>query len=332
MPQTLLPTTTDFWWSLFTGLVGGAMIFLISGLSNQQRREARVARKKNKKTRVPDAPFEDLVSELTAQKIRDIEKSIRDLYRKGRGTVRPEDLIELIHPILRENIHLLNRLVSIDSKLEEQNSQLSTYMQQASTDGLTGVANRRYFDEVLSRRVGERRRRRMPISIMLIDIDRFKRLNDQHGHLAGDSVLKNIGTLLQNEMRELDTVARYGGEEFAVVLTGTDLEDAMHVAERVRHRIETSVYCVDGEVLHVTASIGVAEVEPGDTVNEVIHRADTALYKAKSSGRNLTFVQSRFSCDPFQAICSENGDAPIDRSPIDRVSAAEQKSNGYSFD
>ncbi|PPK92406.1 diguanylate cyclase (GGDEF)-like protein [Kineococcus xinjiangensis] len=153
----------------------------------------------------------------------------------------------------------------------------------ASTDGLTGLANRRAFDEALAAELAQAESPAGTFSVVLVDLDHFKVLNDTHGHLAGDDALRAVGRLLQRSLREGATAARYGGEEFVVLLPGTDREDAVAVAERLRRGIATTE---DGPV-PVTASLGVA-CFPADGTDalSLLATADAALYAAKQRGRN----------------------------------------------
>jgi two-component system, cell cycle response regulator len=153
----------------------------------------------------------------------------------------------------------------------------------ARTDGLTGIANHRAFQEFLQQHFHEARRYRQPLTLTLIDVDHFKQFNDAFGHQAGDEVLKRVARILRENVRQADFVARYGGEEFAIVFPSTDIESAMQVAERLRQAIEQAEW----EHRPVTASFGVASLLfCMKTPHELIAAADTALYQAKAAGRN----------------------------------------------
>lgn len=161
--------------------------------------------------------------------------------------------------------------------------------QHALTDALTGVANRRAFDEELERQLAQADRRAGRVSMMLVDLDHFKDLNDEHGHAVGDDVLARVGASLREVVRPNDTVARYGGEEFAVILPETATDEALVVADRVRERI-AEVRTAAG--VGVTASAGVASVSAATGLDprRLIREADTALYAAKAAGRNCVRV------------------------------------------
>ncbi|HSN39896.1 MAG TPA: GGDEF domain-containing protein [Burkholderiales bacterium] len=160
------------------------------------------------------------------------------------------------------------------------------------TDPVTGVFNRRYLDRRLSKEVASARRYGLPLSILLLDIDHFKQINDRHGHQAGDRVLAALGEIVAGELREPDVLVRYGGEEFLVITPHTPLRDAADVAERLRKRIESHDFNLanaPGGIyrIKVTASIGVASLGDGvDTSERLVHNADANLYRAKQEGRN----------------------------------------------
>jgi diguanylate cyclase (GGDEF)-like protein len=131
------------------------------------------------------------------------------------------------------------------------------------------------------------RRYRHPLTVLMIDLDWFKEINDTCGHLVGDRVLKRLGELLRDEARTMDVVARYGGEEFTIILPDTGIEGGIIFAERLRQRAERHDYAEDGDPLHVTVSVGVATYQDGTvTAEEMIASADAALYRAKKGGRN----------------------------------------------
>jgi len=156
-------------------------------------------------------------------------------------------------------------------------------------DGLTGVCNRRHFQVLLSREAERARSAGHPLALLLADVDRFKDVNDRHGHPAGDAVLQHVARLLAQRLRRSDVVARYGGEEFAVLLPGSDREAAAALAEELRREIESSPAALPApaEPLRVTLSFGVASL-PDDAASEqaLVSAADRALYSAKNGGRN----------------------------------------------
>ncbi len=170
-----------------------------------------------------------------------------------------------------------------------------TVERQAVTDELTGLANRRQFQDTLTRETERARRFDVPIGLVMIDIDNFKSVNDTYGHQTGDVVLREVGRIVRESSREIDTPARYGGEELAMVLPETDVAGAFQLAERVRRGIEQLVVeTPEGGELRVTASFGVAtQPGPGADARELVEAADAALYEAKASGKNRTVRATR---------------------------------------
>jgi diguanylate cyclase (GGDEF)-like protein len=157
----------------------------------------------------------------------------------------------------------------------------------ATTDGLTGLLNRRTFNAQLEKRLREAQRYRRPLSLLLLDVDHFKKVNDAHGHPAGDAVLRGVARIAQHDARETDIVARYGGEEMALVLPETDGRGAVVIAERIRARVAAASHATEQGPIQVTISIGVATWPGGGEDPEaLIERADKALYRAKQGGRN----------------------------------------------
>jgi diguanylate cyclase (GGDEF)-like protein len=155
---------------------------------------------------------------------------------------------------------------------------------QARIDSLTGLANRRALEEILAAEIARAHRFTHQLAVVLLDLDRFKEINDNFGHAAGDVMLREVSRLLTSLARQGDTVARWGGEEFVVVLPETDLEGAERFADRLRRTIEAQSV---GD-MQTSASCGVATMLPEDNVEELLHAADEALYQAKTNGRNRT--------------------------------------------
>ncbi len=177
---------------------------------------------------------------------------------------------------------LLRRKFYADSLRENFNENLEMVV----ADPLTGLGNRRYFDRAIDPFFGALEDKGEVFSIMVFDIDHFKRVNDILGHDMGDQILKEIATRLVTHMRAVDVVSRYGGEEFMIAMPKTTEAEAMIAADRVRSLIAGTPIYVDGQALQITTSAGVAEVEKGEELRDVFKRADNALYKAKQAGRN----------------------------------------------
>ena len=192
--------------------------------------------------------------------------------------------------VARLELHL--KIVRLQRELLHKNEMLERL---STTDPLTGLRNRRYLSDILAVEFLRARRFGSPLSVVMVDLDEFKAINDRHGHAAGDAVLGHVGDLLASRLRGSDHGGRYGGEEFLIVLGGTDASGGLVFAERLRSGIEECEICDDnGTVLEATASLGVAELRPGhQTPGDLVSEADQALYRAKQGGRNQVVVSGR---------------------------------------
>jgi diguanylate cyclase (GGDEF)-like protein len=161
----------------------------------------------------------------------------------------------------------------------------------ATTDYLTGLFIRRQLFELGEKEINRAQRNGDPLSLMMLDIDHFKSINDTYGHAIGDEVLKKFSMLFRDSLRNIDIVCRFGGEEFVAILPDTDTQTATDVAQRLRLNVETSIMPIEGKELKYTISIGLAVLREKDiSINQLINRADEALYHAKRSGRNQVVV------------------------------------------
>lgn len=160
----------------------------------------------------------------------------------------------------------------------------------ASMDALTGAFNKRYFDETYTKEVARAVQQDLPLSLVLLDIDFFKKINDTHGHPAGDAVLKNVSAAVLSQLRDGDSLYRVGGEEFALLLSATPLALAQQAAEATRQLIEALVTDFMGTRIVATLSLGVVQLSPGETPAALYQRADEKLYAAKRGGRNRVVV------------------------------------------
>ena len=154
------------------------------------------------------------------------------------------------------------------------------------TDGLTDVGNKKRLDQLVQKEIPRAVRHNRELSLLMVDIDHFKDVNDTYGHLAGDSVLRDLAGILQKRLRPDDELGRYGGEEFAAVLPETSLAGAVKIAEDLRSLVEEHRFIVEGEQIRVTVSIGAATLKTGMEAKSFFRAADEMLYKAKNSGRN----------------------------------------------
>ncbi len=188
-----------------------------------------------------------------------------------------------IYPLIRKQAKDEGELRAMTVSLSERSVTLE---HAALTDGLTGMQNRRFFDDALREYLDEFRRIRRPVGLMIIDLDHFKKINDTHGHDVGDHVLREVSACLQGLTRYHDVVARLGGEEFAIVAPNMGDEALVGFSERLRHAIASLPIHNGNAVLRVTASIGVAVWNGKETADEFYRRADGRLYQAKRTGRN----------------------------------------------
>ena len=158
------------------------------------------------------------------------------------------------------------------------------------TDGLTGIANRRKLDEAMENEFLRAKRYGRPLSIAILDADHFKKVNDTHGHIVGDFVLKKLATLFQQNIRREELLGRYGGEEFVVVMPEVDSSGAFQLAEKLRKTVEGTVFKSGEAELPVTISVGVATLGDEESVKAFLDTADQALYKSKEDGRNRVTI------------------------------------------
>ncbi|MDH5217246.1 MAG: GGDEF domain-containing protein [Gammaproteobacteria bacterium] len=186
--------------------------------------------------------------------------------------------------------HLVESLVARLNELEQETVSLRERVNmerlQAQMDPLTGIPNRLGYIERITQEFARWKRFGNPLTLVVCDIDFFKRINDNYGHVAGDKALKSIAKTLSGKIRETDYIARYGGEEFVLIMPGADMQQAQGVAEKLRMTIESLAFHFKGEPVSITISSGISSFKKGDTVEGVFDRADKGLYQAKEGGRN----------------------------------------------
>jgi diguanylate cyclase (GGDEF)-like protein len=184
-------------------------------------------------------------------------------------------------------------------------AQAGSYAEAAAIDPVSGLFNRRYFHTRIQEELQRAQRHALSASLLMIDVDDFKAVNDTYGHLVGDTVIRLIADVLRRSVRVFDICTRYGGEEFAVLMPGSTAADAARIAERIRQRVEVSTSAEPGlESMKVTVSIGLAVSRPDSSPRDLINRADVALYQAKRGGKNT--VRADGSADPGNAAGSSN--------------------------
>jgi diguanylate cyclase len=198
----------------------------------------------------------------------------------------PGTVVSAVTKLIQTNKQMQQQISSAETKLLEQAKLVEAQAAAARTDALTGVANRRAFDDALARSIDEFTRLKKPFALIMGDIDHFKRFNDEHGHQTGDGVLRGVAGALRTGAGGQGIVARYGGEEFTVILPELTGEKAAQCLERLRRGIADARFRILGKDFHVTMSLGVADMLPGDDATTLIHRADAALYASKEAGRN----------------------------------------------
>ncbi len=221
----------------------------------------------------------------------------QEQIKKERHTIDIPDIKETLLLILHEleeikseNTSLSQQLSAYAQEIKNLQNQLVTTKTEAELDYLTGLLNRRRFERALSDIVKDFHTRNYPSSLIIMDIDNFKQINDTYGHSAGDQILKEIALILKTFLRGNNIPARVGGEEFAVLIPGTTTEEAIKIAERIRNIIETRNFTIPQGEIKVTASFGITSTKENDTNQTIYKRADEALYRAKQKGKNKVVV------------------------------------------
>lgn len=191
-------------------------------------------------------------------------------------------MLEIIRKALKRYI-LVSRPAEVIDELTEY---VKEFREKANTDALTKLLNRRSFDEILDRALDLFEKNKIPISLVMLDLDHFKRLNDTYGHEAGDHVLSEFSRILKKNVRMEDSVFRYGGEEFAMVAHGDSKDDILQFIERILHEVRTTKINYKGQQISLTCSAGIETIHESLSRSELIQRADAALYYAKNTGRD----------------------------------------------
>jgi diguanylate cyclase (GGDEF)-like protein len=193
-------------------------------------------------------------------------------------------MVERSHAFSKNLLVVLSERVRSDNQfIANRLGLLRQAEHNAVTDALTGLGNRHWMHETFERELARAQRGRTPLCLMMVDIDRFKRLNDRFGHIAGDQVLASVSDVLREHLRATDLIARFGGDEFAILLPGLELGQASQAAERLRENVEA---VTPNLAMPVTISVGITQAEASDDLNELVQRADKAMYEAKAEGRN----------------------------------------------
>lgn len=217
----------------------------------------------------------------------------------------PTHLLVISKPVLWrmlavQQVMALNLLHVLARRIRENNAVLlgslelqRQYRSKAETDALTGLHNRAWFEEVFPKQLELCERTGQSVSLLMVDIDHFKKVNDQYGHTCGDEALRHMGNLLRRNLRSTDLCARYGGEEMIVLMPGTEILHGQLTAERLRESVaDTPLRLQDGRELVLNISGGIAQWQPGTPLNDLIRSADQALYRAKEGGRNMVVMHA----------------------------------------
>lgn len=275
-------------------LFGRSLVLGRSRPSPPQRRSAKRLR------RFAGRLFEVVTS--VAEDVDQCQSQIEQINQEL-ASVQPEErdhltefVLKLVGRIMQINERLQSRLAAAEGKLAEQARQIEVQLAEARTDALTGLPNRRAFDDELHRRLAEWQRKSTRFCLVMIDIDHFKGLNDQHGHPAGDHALRSVAEVLETTLRDMDLVARVGGEEFAAVLPSTSLPDGCRPCERIRTAVASHWCRFEDTDLKLSVSLGLATVDAGDDAASLTKRADEALYAAKRGGRNCGYFHDGRTC------------------------------------
>nr|WP_320134012.1 GGDEF domain-containing protein [uncultured Holophaga sp.] len=241
----------------------------------------------------PHLGFQDL-KDLALELAQALEQSSREQQRLVRTGDRQQAQLRMVSQELQEKSRLLEEqarhLMVLNTELAhevETRKSLEVELRvQATTDPLTGAYNRRRFSELADYELAREQRNREGLCLVALDIDHFKRVNDRHGHAAGDGTLLRFTQSVTTALRGMDTLGRLGGEEFAILLPSTLLKDALNLAERIRQAVERCPMSGPEGPFFITVSLGVTQLRPGEGLEGLMSRADGCLYEAKRTGRN----------------------------------------------
>lgn len=227
------------------------------------------------------------------------EARLRDVPT-GKHNPTTDLVVGVVAEILSANRQLQKELNAAETQIADQAREIESHLSTSLTDPLTKLPNRRALDEQLAARLQDYRKHGTPFSVMMVDVDHFKQINDSFGHPMGDQVLSAMGTVLRQSLRQQDFVARFGGEEFAIVFPHTTASDAKRAAIAACQNVRSLSADFEHLERRITASGGLAEIASGEDADSLVRRADEALYRAKRNGRDRSYLHDGTDCVPLE--------------------------------
>lgn len=218
----------------------------------------------------------------------------------GKHLATTDLVVGVVSEVLSANRQLQEELAAAERQIADQAGEIESHLTTSLTDPLTQLPNRRAFDDQLAGRLQDYRKHSTPFSLLMVDVDHFKQINDTFGHPVGDEVLVSMGKALRAALRKHDFVARIGGEEFAIIFPYTTLEEAQRAATKACEGVAALACEYEFLSQPVTASGGLASIHPGEDLDSLVRRADDALYMAKHNGRDRTYMHDGNGCGPLR--------------------------------
>lgn len=287
-----------------------SVVFGATGLSAGWWLHSRLPDKQSFVGANDDALIRELLSSLHGLSVRmtaDVDEHNTEMgavdreLKQAKGNAKGTSKVgELVDRLLSANQNVQTKLTETEGKLDELSHRMEFQASEARIDVLTGLANRRAFQEETRAGLSRFYEEDEPFALVMVDIDRFKQVNDIHGHPFGDEVLREVGEILLDQFRGCDLVSRYGGEEFAVMMPASRVDEARRVAENLRETIEKTRFMCSGNSLNLTISAGAAEILPNEELSDCISRVDQAMYAAKHAGRNRVYWHDGEKSRPFR--------------------------------
>ncbi len=230
---------------------------------------------------------EDFV-QVTKEQVSDMKNSLQSLDEKDKENIFYEDIAKLL--VINKTLEAKTK--ETEEKINEQAKIIDELRSRLRIDPLTNLFNRRALEADLKKELSKIRRYNYPLSLIMCDIDHFKKINDTYGHQTGDKILQNLANIWKEMIRDSDSIYRYGGEEFIIMAPHTIKEEAFQLAERLRRKVKNYKFVIDpsGNYIQLTISLGVTQVEPKEDIEHALERVDKALYMAKNQGRDRTIV------------------------------------------